>query len=184
MTIKPLIAAVLLATSVAATPAFANHHAKKETNEMKASANIVETAVSVDALSTLVAAVTAADLAGALSGDGPFTVFAPTNDAFAALPEGTVETLLQAENKPQLTKVLTSHVVAGTYDAKTLTALAEANDGKINLTTLSGAKITAKLWEGALYIKDENGGKASVATANVMTSNGVVHVVTSVLLPK
>lgn len=184
MTIKPLIAAVLLATSVAATPAFANHHAKKESSAKMASANIVETAVSVDALSTLVAAVTAADLAGALSADGPFTVFAPTNDAFAALPDGTVAALLEAENKPKLTKVLTSHVVAGAYDAATLTALAEANDGKVNLTTLSGAKLTAKLWEGKLYIKDENGGKASVATANVMTSNGIVHVVTSVLLPK
>lgn len=184
MTIKPLIAAALLATSVAAAPAFANHHAKNETVAMTPSANIVETAVSVDALSTLVAAVTAADLAGALSGDGPFTVFAPTDDAFAALPEGTVATLLEAENKLQLTKVLTSHVVAGSYDAASLTALAEANGGMAELTTLSGAKLTAKLWDGKLYVKDENGGKASVATADVMTSNGIVHVVTSVLLPK
>lgn len=183
MTIKPLIAALLLATSVVATPAFANHHGKKMHSEKKASANIVETAVLVDALSTLVAAVTAADLVDALSGDGPFTVFAPTNDAFAALPDGTVATLLMEENKPTLTKILTSHVVAGSFDAAALTALAKANGGMANVTTLSGATLTAKLVDGVLTVVDENGGVANVAKANVATSNGVVHVVTSVLLP-
>lgn len=183
MTIKPLIAAALLATTAVVTPVFANHHGEK-TASMKAEMNIAETAMAVDDLSTLVAAVKAADLVGALTGDGPLTVFAPTNAAFDALPDGTVATLLKAENKDQLTKVLTSHVVAGSYDAATLTALAKANDGKIMLPTLSGAKLTAKLWDGQLYIKDENGGKASVAKADVMTSNGTVHVVTSVLLPK
>lgn len=181
MSIKPLIAAVLLATSVVATPAFADHHGKKMHSEKKA--NIVETAVSVDALSTLVAAVTAADLVDALSGEGPFTVFAPTNDAFGALPEGTVSTLLMPENKATLTKVLTSHVVAGKFDAAALTALATANGGMADVTTLSGATLTAKLVDGTLTVVDENGGVANVATANVKTSNGIVHVVTSVLLP-
>lgn len=184
MTIKPLIAALLLATSVAAAPAFANHHGKKMHSEKKASANIVETAVSVDALSTLVAAVTAADLVDALSGDGPFTVFAPTNDAFSALPDGTVATLLKTENKPALTNVLTSHVVAGSFDAAALTALAKANGGMADVTTLSGATLTAKLSNGTLTVVDEMGGVANVAMADVKTSNGVVHVVTSVLLPK
>jgi uncharacterized surface protein with fasciclin (FAS1) repeats len=183
MTIKPLIAAALLATSVAATPAFANHHADKSAS-MPATMNIAETAMAVDDLSTLVAAVKAADLVGALTGDGPLTVFAPTNAAFDALPDGTVATLLKPENKDTLSKILTSHVVAGSWDAKTLTALAEANDGKLMLPTLSGAKLKVKMWEGKLYIKDEKGGKASVAMADVMTSNGTVHVVSSVLLPK
>jgi uncharacterized surface protein with fasciclin (FAS1) repeats len=183
MTIKPLIAAALLATSAMAAPVLANHHAETPA-AMQASANIVETAMSVDDLSTLVAAVKAAGLVDALSGDGPLTVFAPTNHAFADLTDGTVAALLMPENKDQLTKILTSHVVAGFYDAATLTALAEANDGRINLTTLSGAKIKAKIWDGKLYVKDENGGKADIAMADVQTSNGVVHVVSSVLLPK
>jgi uncharacterized surface protein with fasciclin (FAS1) repeats len=181
MTFKPLIAAALLATSAIATPVFANAHGDKMHSEQKP--NIVETAVSVDALSTLVAAVTAADLVDALSADGPFTVFAPTNDAFAALPDGTVPTLLKPENKAMLTKVLTSHVVAGKFDAAALTKLAEDNGGMANVTTLSGATLTAKLVDGGLVVVDENGGVANVATANVKTSNGLVHVVTSVLLP-
>lgn len=187
MTIKPLFAAALLATSVIAAPAMAGDYKKKDTavmGAMETGPNIVETAVSVDALSTLVAAVQAADLADALSGEGPFTVFAPTNDAFAALPAGTVDKLLKPENKAKLANILTSHVVSGSYDAASIIALAEANGGEATLTTLSGAELTAKLWDGNVYVKDENGGKAKVATADVQTSNGTVHVVTSVLLPK
>ncbi|MGB6231300.1 MAG: fasciclin domain-containing protein [Litorimonas sp.] len=186
MTFKPLLAAALLATTAVAAPAFAGDKYKTKTAVMSATEsgpNIVETAVSVDALSTLVAAVQAADLAGALSADGPFTVFAPTNDAFAALPAGTVDTLLLPENKGDLSNILTSHVVAGSYDAASILALAEANGGKAELTTLSGAKLKAYAKNGKVYVKDENGGKATVATADVQTSNGTVHVVTSVLLP-
>ncbi|MGB3455883.1 MAG: fasciclin domain-containing protein, partial [Litorimonas sp.] len=135
-------------------------------------------------LSTLVAAVQAADLVDALSADGPFTVFAPTNDAFGALPAGTVDTLLMPENKDKLSKILTSHVVSGSFAAADVIALAEANGGKAELTTLSGAKLKAYAKDGKVYIKDENGGKATVATADVTTSNGTVHVVSSVLLPK
>ncbi|GLQ25037.1 fasciclin [Algimonas ampicilliniresistens] len=183
MTFKPLLAAALLATTAIAAPAFAGTKMKTEMSATPTS-NIVETAVSVDALSTLVAAVQAADLAGALSADGPFTVFAPTNDAFGALPAGTVDTLLKPENKGTLSNILTSHVVAGSYDAASIIALAKANDGKAKLTTLSGAELKAYVKDGKVYVKDENGGKATVATADVQTSNGVVHVVTSVLLPK
>ena len=183
MTIKPLIAAALLATSAIAMPAYADAHGEKHM-KMKESKNIAETAMSVDDLSTLVSAVKAADLVPALTGDGPLTVFAPTNDAFAALPAGTVDMLLMPENKDKLAKILTSHVVAGSYDAKAITKMAKENDGKVELTTLSGAKLKAKLWDGTLYVKDENGGKASIAMADVDTSNGIVHVVSAVLLPK
>lgn len=187
MTFKPLIAATLLATTAIAAPAFAGDKYKSETKVMGAmetGPNIVETAVEVEALSTLVAAVQAADLVDALSAEGPFTVFAPTNDAFGALPEGTVEKLLKPENKGKLTKILTSHVVAGSFTASDVIALVEANDGKAKLTTLSGAKLKAYAKDGAVYIKDENGGKGKVAIADVATSNGTVHVVSSVLLPK
>jgi len=186
MTFKPLLAATLFATASVATSAFAHNHKSEMKTEMSATAmsNIPETAMSVDALSTLVAAVKAADLVDALSGDGPFTVFAPTNAAFTALPKGTVDTLLMPENKDKLSKILTSHVVAGSYDAASIIALAEANDGKAKLTTLSGAELKAYVKDGKVYVKDENGGKATVAMADVQTSNGVVHVVTSVLLPK
>lgn len=183
MTFKPLLAAALLVTTAIAAPAFAGTKMKTEMSATPTS-NIVETAVSVDALSTLVAAVQAADLAGALSADGPFTVFAPTNDAFGALPAGTVDTLLKPENKGTLSNILTSHVVAGSYDAASIIALTKANDGKAKLTTLSGAELKAYVKDGKVYVKDENGGKATVAKADVQTSNGVVHVVTSVLLPK
>lgn len=189
MSIKPLIAAALLAGTAIATPALAGNY-KNKTSEtkvmgaMETGPNIVETALEVEALSTLVTAVKAADLVDALSGEGPFTVFAPTNDAFAALPEGKVAKLLKAENKDKLTKVLTSHVVAGNFDAASIIAAAEANDGKAYLTTLSGAKLKAYVKDGNVYVKDENGGKGKVAQADVTTSNGTVHVVTSVLVPK
>lgn len=183
----PLVAAVLFAGTAAATPALAGDKYKSETKVMGAmetGPNIVETAMSVDDLSTLVTAVKAADLVGALSGDGPFTVFAPTNDAFGALPAGTVETLLEPANQAKLSKILTSHVVSGSYDAASIIALAEANGGKAKLTTLSGATLKAYVKDGNVYVKDENGGKGQVAMADVTTSNGTVHVVTSVLLPK
>ena len=144
---------------------------------------IVDAAIATPDLSTLVAAVTAADLAGTLAGDGPFTVFAPTNAAFDALPAGTVSTLLQPENKAALTNILTSHVVAGKIKAADVIALAEANGGKAYITTLSGAKLKAKVKNGGVYIKDESGNWGQVTTADVTRSNGVVHIVNQVLLP-
>lgn len=149
----------------------------------KAKSNIVETAMATESLSTLVAAVKAADLVGTLSGDGPFTVFAPTNAAFAGLPAGTVDTLLMPENKGQLTTVLTSHVVSGKFKAKNIVALAKENGGSVQIPTVGGAMLTAILSGDTLYVKDEQGGLASVALADVKTSNGVVHVVDKVLLP-
>lgn len=157
------------------------HHS--ETKMKKADGTIVDAAVSTADLSTLVAAVQAAGLVETLAGDGPFTVFAPTNAAFDALPDGTVASLLEPENKAALTRILTSHVVAGNLSSTDIVALAKANGGKVDVATLSGAKLTAKLWNGNLYVKDEMGNKASVQTADVMTGNGTVHIVTSVLLP-
>ena len=188
LNIKTLAASLLAATAFAA-PALAGNcnKAKADTAVMGAletGPTIVDTALGVSDLSTLVTAVQAAGLVDALSGDGPFTVFAPTNDAFAALPHGTLDSLLETRNTDMLTKILTAHVVAGSYDAATLTQLAKDNGGKVTLTTLSGDQVMAKLWDGTLYVKDESGGKASVAAADVRTSNGIVHVVDSVLLPK
>jgi uncharacterized surface protein with fasciclin (FAS1) repeats len=145
--------------------------------------NLVQTAASVDDLSTLVAAVQAADLVDALQAEGPFTVFAPTNGAFGGLPTGTVDTLLRPENKAALTRVLTSHVIAGEFDAAKITKKAQKNGGTVTVETLSGAKLTAVLANGSLFVKDEQGGLAEVAMADVGTSNGVVHVVNRVLLP-
>jgi uncharacterized surface protein with fasciclin (FAS1) repeats len=151
---------------------------------MYPSKNIVENAVNSKDHTTLVAAVKAADLVDTLMSDGPFTVFAPVNDAFAALPAGTVETLLKPENKGKLTKVLTYHVVPGKLSGADLMAKVKAMGGYHNLKTASGDVITAKIQGGALWIFDENGGAAKVTIADVNQSNGVIHVVNKVLLPK
>ena len=151
--------------------------------QMYPSKNIVENAVNSADHTTLVAAVVAAGLAETLSSPGPFTVFAPVNDAFAALPAGTVETLLLPENKDTLTKVLTAHVVAGDLKAADLIALAAANGGTATLTTVSGDTLTFAVEGGAAVVTDESGGKATVTIADVDQSNGVIHVVDKVLLP-
>lgn len=151
--------------------------------QMYPSKNIVENAVNSADHTTLVAAVVAAGLAETLSSPGPFTVFAPVNDAFAALPAGTVETLLLPENKATLTKVLTAHVVAGDLKAADLIALAAANGGTATLTTVSGDTLTFAVEGAAAVVTDESGGKAIVTIADVDQSNGVIHVVDKVLLP-
>ncbi|MCO6051496.1 fasciclin domain-containing protein [Mesorhizobium sp. RP14(2022)] len=151
---------------------------------MYANKTIVENAVNSKDHTTLVAAVKAAGLVDTLSGKGPFTVFAPTNEAFEALPAGTVDTLLKPENKDKLTKVLTAHVVAGKLDGKTLMADIKKGGGKANLTTVSGDALTVEMKGKNLYVVDESGGSAEVTIADVMQSNGVIHVVNKVLLPK
>ena len=151
--------------------------------QMYPSKNIVENAVNSADHTTLVAAVVAAGLAETLSSPGPFTVFAPINDAFAALPAGTVDTLLLPENKDALTKVLTAHVVAGDLKAADLIAQAAANGGTATLTTVSGDTLTFAVEGGAAVVTDESGGKATVTIVDVDQSNGVIHVVDKVLLP-
>ena len=151
---------------------------------MYPSKNIIENAVNSKDHTTLVAAVKAADLVSVLSSEGPFTVFAPTNSAFDALPMGTVSTLLMAENKMKLQAVLTYHVVAGKYNAKDIVKLIKENNGRVTIKTVSGGTITALMTGEDVYISDENGGKSKVTIADVNQSNGVIHVIDAVLLPK
>lgn len=150
---------------------------------MYASKTIVQNASAASNLSTLVAAVKAADLVETLSGAGPFTVFAPTNAAFSKLPAGTVATLLKPENKAQLASVLTYHVVPGKITAKAALAAIKAGGGKATLTTVQGEALTARVTNGKIVLTDAKGGKSTVTTADVMQSNGVVHVVDTVLMP-
>lgn len=152
---------------------------------MSAEKNIVENAVNSADHTTLVAAVKAAGLVNALMGDGPFTVFAPVNSAFAALPSGTVDTLLKPENKDQLIKILTAHVVVGDLSsAKLKSAAAKNADGFAHLETLSGDALSAQIRGSNIFVFDENGNAGKITIADVDQSNGVIHVVDTVLLPK
>ena len=146
--------------------------------------DIIDNAVNSKDHTTLVAAVKAAGLVDTLKSPGPFTVFAPTNAAFSALPAGTVDTLLKPENKPTLTKVLTYHVVAGKVSAQMLKQQIAAGGGKATLKTVSGGTLTAAIVGGGVGVTDESGGTAMVTIADVNQSNGVIHVVDKVLLPK
>ncbi len=178
--IKIVTAAVLV--TAASSIAFANPIVGGAA--MLDTKNIVENAANSKDHTTLVAAVKAAGLVETLASPGPFTVFAPTNSAFDKLPEGTVATLLQEENKPTLTKVLTAHVVAGKITAGDLVSKINAHGGRFNFETVSGDALTAKLSGNHVYIFDESGGAAKVTIADVEQSNGVIHVVNDVLLPK
>lgn len=147
--------------------------------------NIVENAVNSKDHTTLVAAVKAAGLVDALQGAGPFTVFAPVNAAFEALPAGTVETLLKPENKDMLVKILTAHVVAGDFSGADIMKKAKASsDGYFHMKTLSGDALSATVRGKKLYIVDESGNASLVTIGDVNQSNGVIHVVNKVLLPK
>jgi uncharacterized surface protein with fasciclin (FAS1) repeats len=145
--------------------------------------NIVENAVNSKDHTTLVAAVKAAGLVETLQGPGPFTVFAPTNEAFAALPAGTVETLVKPENKETLTKILTYHVVAGKMTSADLAKAIKAGGGMATLKTVQGENLTAMMKGKSIELKDEKGGISTVTIADVMQSNGVIHVVNKVLMP-
>ena len=151
--------------------------------EMYPTKNIVENAVNSADHTTLVAAVKAAGLVETLEGPGPFTVFAPTNEAFAKLPAGTVDTLLKPENKTTLTKVLTYHVVAGRLSASDLKKQIKAGNGTAQLTTVEGGKLWASMQGGNIMLKDEKGGTALVTIPNVFQSNGVIHVIDAVVQP-
>jgi uncharacterized surface protein with fasciclin (FAS1) repeats len=145
---------------------------------------IVQNAAAASNLTTLVTAVKAAGLVDTLSGPGPFTVFAPTNDAFAKLPAGTVDTLLKPENKEQLTKILTYHVVAGKMSAADLMKAIKEGGGKAELKTVNGEMLTATMMgKHGIVLTDTKGGKAMVTQPNVFQSNGVVHVIDAVLMP-
>lgn len=175
------VAAAMPADSMTATP----ENPMVGGAAMDAKSNIVTNASAAPNLTTLVAAVKAAGLVETLQGAGPFTVFAPTNDAFAKLPAGAVEGLLKPEMKDALAGVLTYHVVAGNVDAAALMAQIKAGGGKATLTTVQGATLTATTGDmGGITLTDAKGGTAHVTTADVRQSNGIVHVIDSVLMPK
>ncbi|HVZ51569.1 MAG TPA: fasciclin domain-containing protein [Pseudolabrys sp.] len=180
-------AAAALAVSLGGMgPVFAQMKEKTVTvggAPMYPSKNIVQNAIHSKDHTTLVAAVKAAGLVATLESPGPFTVFAPTNEAFAKLPAGTVDTLLKPENKKTLTNVLTYHVVPGRLTAKDLMAKIDAGHGKAMLKTVEGADLTFEMKDGKLWVVDAKGDTAQVTIRNVMQSNGVIHVIDTVLLP-
>ena len=175
----------LALTTLLALPAMAQENPMVGGAPMFADKNIVENAVNSKDHTTLVAAVQAAGLVETLQSPGPFTVFAPVNDAFAALPAGTVDTLLMPENKGMLTKVLTAHVVAGKLSGADIMARAKAApDGFFHMQTVSGDALSAQVKGRNLYLIDESGNASKVTIADVNQSNGVIHVVNAVLVPK
>jgi uncharacterized surface protein with fasciclin (FAS1) repeats len=181
-----LTAASLVFAAAAATPTIAEMKEQTVTvggAPMYPSKNIIQNAVNSKDHTTLVAAVKAAGLVDTLQGAGPFTVFAPTNDAFAKLPAGTVEHLLEPSMKSKLVGILTYHVVPGRLSAKDLMEAAKNNGGKAEFKTVEGAKITVESKGNVLTIWDAKGGMSKVTIQNVFQSNGVIHVIDTVLLP-
>src|SRR5688572_9464118 len=171
-TVLTASAAALLAV---ASPSFAGGSKPK--------GNIVAAAQTSPDHKTLVAAVKAAKLVDTLASKGPFTVFAPTDAAFAKLPGGTLSTLLKPENRGQLTKILTFHVISGQYTAAAILQLIDQGGGEAKLTTVEGSQLTARLLDGKVVVVDENGGVANVVQADLLQSNGVIHVTDAVSLP-
>ena len=155
-----------------------------ETKTGKETKNIVGVAVGNDSFTTLVAAVKAAGLVDTLSGQGPFTVFAPTNDAFNKLPNGTVEGLLKPESKDKLNAVLTYHVVAGKFEGAAVMDAIAKHDGKFTVDTVQGGKIDLSIKDGKVILTDANKGTATVVIADVAASNGVIHAIDTVVMPK
>ncbi len=182
---KSLVAALALGTLavVSAASAGSTPNPMVGGKEMFPNKDIIDNAVNSADHTTLVAAVKAADLVTTLKGAGPFTVFAPTNAAFAKLPAGTVEGLLKPENKATLAKILTYHVVAGKVMAADLVKMIGEGKGTTSFKTVAGASIQAMLVDGKVVLKDEKGLTSTVTIADVNQSNGVIHVVDSVLLP-
>ncbi|MEM1044611.1 MAG: fasciclin domain-containing protein [Pseudomonadota bacterium] len=174
-----------LTTAIVVAGAFSAQAGNPEVGgaPMFATKNIIENAVNSKDHTTLVAAVKAAGLVETLQGDGPFTVFAPVNAAFADLPKGTVETLLKPENKAQLTKVLTCHVVSANALSKAINKMIADDGGAHPVKTVGGCELTAMQKDGRIMIKDEQGNVANVTIADVQQSNGVIHVIDKVLLP-
>src|SRR5438034_5578861 len=179
---KRLYAILFVIAGIALASANASAQMMKENPMVGAAAmyptkTIVANAMNSADHTTLVAAVKAAGLVDTLNGKGPFTVFAPTNAAFEQLPAGTVDTLLQPENKSTLTKVLTYHVVAGKYDSKSLAKLIAKGKGKAWLKTVSGGSLTVMMDGEKIVLRDEKGGTSTITTADVYQSNGIIHVV-------
>jgi len=177
------IAAMAAVSLMSAAPAFAEN-AMVGGAPMMENKNIVENAMNSKDHTTLVAAVKAAGLVDTLQGLGPFTVFAPTNAAFAKLPAGTVDTLLKPENKAKLVKILTCHVVGANAMSTTIAGMIKDDKGAHKVTTLGGCVLTARMMGDKITLTDENGSVATVTIADVKQSNGVIHVIDTVILPK
>ncbi len=181
---KPALIAAIAATTgiaaIAAAPATAHHHHAASAQQTP---NIVETAQSTGVHGTLVAAVTAADLAGTLSADGALTVFAPTDTAFAKLPDGTVANLVKPENKQALTDILTYHVVGGNITSEMILGYIKNGGGVARIETLAGGVLEARLSGSTIIVTDGAGRATAVTTADVQTSNGIIHVTDGVFLP-
>ena len=184
MNIKTLATIGLMVVAAAAVGAQMGKTKMVGGAEMFPSKNIIENAVNSKDHTTLVAAVKAAGLVETLSGTGPFTVFAPTNAAFAKLPAGTVDTLLKPENKGMLTGVLTYHVVAGKWDSMAVAKMIKDGKGKAEIKTVAGGALWASMSGKDLILTDEKGGKAKVTIADVYQSNGVIHGIDTVLMPR
>ena len=187
---KNLFLSALLVGSMTTAVAFESEIENKGTNATEVNENdkkdnptIVGVAVSNENFSTLVAAVKAAGLVDTLNGDGPFTVFAPTNDAFAKLPEGTVAGLLKPESKSTLTAVLTYHVITGEFRAADVVKAIQDNGGSFEITTVQGATLTASLEGDKVVLTDAKGGKSTVVLTDVEASNGVIHAIDTVVMP-
>ncbi len=184
-TLYAILIAAAFAAPVALTASAQSDNPMVGGAPMYRTKDIVDNAVNSADHTTLVAAVKAAGLVDTLKGKGPFTVFAPTNAAFDKLPAGTVQTLLMPENKGMLTKVLTYHVVAGKYDSKKLMQLIKKGHGQAMLRTVSGGTLTARMnGMNGISLTDEKGGTSNVTTADVYQSNGIIHVVDTVLMPR
>ena len=180
---KKRLLVLLGATALAGSALLATGNVMVGGATMYPSKNIIENAVNSSDHTTLVVAIKAGGLVETLEGKGPFTVFAPTNEAFAKLPAGTVDTLLKPENKATLVKILTYHVVPGKVEAGELVRMIKAGNGSATLKTVQGETLTASLKGGSVVIKDQKGDLAMVTIADVNQSNGVIHVVDTVLLP-
>lgn len=170
----------LNAQSLAATP---ESNANQAVNILS-DKDIVDIASENEAFTTLVTAVKAAGLVETLKSEGPFTVFAPVNDAFAKLPAGVLETLLAPDNKEKLSKILTYHVVSGKFNATDVLAAIESNNGSYTIPTVAGGSLTATVEDGTVVLTDAVGNKAKVVTTDVEASNGVIHVIDTVVLPE
>ncbi|MEO1258959.1 MAG: fasciclin domain-containing protein [Bacteroidota bacterium] len=178
-----LIALFSLAISFQAVAQCGSHNKNAKKASWSQENDIIDIASGSETFGTLTAAVKTAGLVNTLQGDGPFTVFAPTNAAFAKLPEGTVKSLLEPKNKQQLTKILTYHVIAGEFKATDVVNAINSSGGSFTVETVSGDKLTASLQNNTVILTDENGGTAAVTQTDVDASNGVIHVIDSVVLP-
>jgi uncharacterized surface protein with fasciclin (FAS1) repeats len=181
--IRKSIIIVTLGIAAFAATSFAYENPKVGGAAMSQEKNIVQNASASSDHTTLVAALKAVDLVATLEGTGPFTVFAPTNEAFEKLPAGTLDTLLKPENKKKLAAILTYHVLPGKVTAKELVEMIKAGDGKAKLKTVNGEVLTASKVGDFVVLTDAKGGNATVTVADVMQSNGVIHVIGAVLMP-